>query len=299
MIACVTFETVKVTDPIQFYEVNRAHIIHYLKDGAGDRARMYSAFYGRVIDIIGSMNRDVEVVEHNDRVSDFSAMLKTVLSIIQQERAAEPDCEIFVNISSGTSEYAAAAAIAAMMVPGTTPFSVGTREYTVSDDKIEELYFVDGKPMGLTKSTYEPRSMPSYSIDIPEEHLVRGLRILKERSDSKLSVTAGAMIPCLKEAGCWYRDTGSGNKDPSKIKQTEAVYYQRDFIAKWVSRGWAEKDDLRNRYIVTPDGENIIDTFYRDRIGMLADYPSAHPALHLLQLLQTLQTAVIIPCPQS
>ena len=266
MIACVTFETAKVTQPVDYYEINKVHIIHYVKDPTAQSSKIYNSFYERVREIIDENSpRPVEIVEHNARVSDFSTMLRTVLGIIQSENAGPEECEVYVNISSGTSEYAAASAIASMMVPGTIPFSVGTKEYTVEQDRIEETYFIDGKPVGLTKSTFDPRTLPSYSIHIPEEHLVRGLRILDQRNEKNLPVTSGKMIRALKDASLWYRDTE--RKDPDKKsnqRQAEAVYYQRDFIGKWQKYGWILKDELRGRYILTPEGKNIVDTFYVD-----------------------------------
>ena len=260
MVACVTFETTKVTDPIDYYEINRAHIIHYVK--SPEEGGVYAEFYDRVCEIISEQSpREVEVVEHNERVTDFSVMLRTVLGIIQSERREDPECDVYVNISSGSPEYAAAAAIASMMVPGTVPFSVNTKEYTVDIDMIPKIYYMDGKPVGLTKSTWPPKVVPSYPIDIPEEHLVRGLRILHARNEARQSVTSGRMIEALKEQGIWFRDT----EDPSRKsnrRQAEAVYYQRDFIARWLKLGWIEKEDLRNRYVLTAEGRNVIDTFY-------------------------------------
>jgi len=270
MIACVTFETTKVTDPILFYEINKAHIIHYVRDPTSQSASVYLQFYNRVQEIIEEKSpRHVDIVEHIEKVTDFSLMLKTVLSIIQSEHdaasASGEKCEIYVNISSGGSEYAAAAAIASMMVPGTIPFSVGTKEYTVDAEGIKENYFINGKPVGLTKSTYDPRQLPSYSIQIPEERLVRGLRILDQRNKNRQSVTSGKMIAALKDAEVWYRDTETSDPNrKSTQRQTEAVYYQRDFIGKWLDKGWVEKDDLNSRYVLTDDGHNIINTFYVD-----------------------------------
>ena len=265
MVACVTFETSKVVEPALYYEINKAHIIHYVKDPESESGAVYDSFRRRVCELLESSPREVEVVVHNERVSDFSVMLRTVLSIIQSENRGEEGCEIYVNISSGSPEYAAAATVASMMVPGTIPFSVGTREYTVSKDRIRDVYFVDGEPVGLTKSTYPPRTMPMYSISIPEEHLVRGLRILSERNAARLSVTSGRMVQALKDAGLWYRDTESD--DPARRanqRQTEAVYYQRDFISKWLRNGWIVKDELRNRYVLTDSGRTAIGTFYTD-----------------------------------
>ena len=269
MIACVTFETTKVTDPIRFYEINRAHIIHYVRDTSNQSNNVYQEFYDRVTEIIREdpTLHDVEVKEHVEKVSDFSAMLKTVLEIIQSEHmeaeSVGEECDVFVNISSGTSEYAAAAAIAAMMVPGTIPFSVGTKDYTVNMDEIRKTYYIDDKPVGLTKTTYDPRSLPSYSIQIPEEHLVRGLRVLDERNSKRQSTTSANMVAALKEKELWYRDTDSAyTARKTNQRQAEAVYYQRDFINKWLDYGWITKDDLTGKYVVTTEGRNITNTFY-------------------------------------
>ena len=267
MIACVTFETTKVTDPIEFYEINRAHIIHYVRDSTDESQNVYQEFYDRVKEIIrNDPLRKVDVVEHIGKVTDFQLMLKTVLEIIESERIsagkAGEECDIYVNISSGGPEYAAASAIAAMMIPGTIPFSVGTKEYTVDAEGIRKNYFIDNKPVGLTKTTYNPKSLPSYSIQIPEEHLVRGLRILAQRNSDRLSVTSGNMVAALKEEGLWYRDTDSMLYKKEAQRQIEAVYYQRDFINKWLDYDWIQKDDLTRKYILTPEGRTIIDTFY-------------------------------------
>ena len=266
MVACVTFETSKVVEPALYYEINKAHIIHYVKDPDSESGKIYDSFRRRVCERLESESpREVEIVEHNERVSDFSVMLRTVLSIIQMENSGEEGCEIYVNISSGSPEYAAAATVASMMVSGTIPFSVNTKEYTVSTDRIRDVYFVDDQPVGMTKTTYPPRTMPIYAINIPEEHLVRGLRILGHRNEAKLSVTSGRMVEALKEAGLWYRDTESDDPDrKANQRQTEAVYYQRDFISKWLKNGWIVKDDLRNRYVLTESGTTVIGTFYTD-----------------------------------
>jgi len=267
MIACVTFETTKVTDPIKFYEINRVHIIHYVRETTNQSQNVYQEFYDRVTEIIKEDNyRPVDIVEHIEKVTDFTLMLKTVLEIIQTEHAkaeeSGEDVDIYVNISSGGPEYAAASAIAAMMVPGTIPFSVGTKDYTVDIEDIRKTYYIKNKPVGLTKTTYDPRSLPSYSIQIPEEHLVRGLRILDQRNTSHESVTSGKMVAALKAAGLWFRNTDSPDMKKESQRQTEAVYYQRDFIWRWQENGWIKKDDLYNRYVVTTEGRNVINTFY-------------------------------------
>ena len=151
VISCVTFETVKISDPVKFYDATRAHLIHYIREGLDpSRTAIYREFYDKVADTIRKSGRDVEIIEHNEIVSDFTVMLRTILSIIDSEKR-NGDCDIYVNISAGSSEYAAAATIASMMSKGVIPFSVGTDSFTISSDEdIRQVYYVNNEPMGLT-----------------------------------------------------------------------------------------------------------------------------------------------------
>lgn len=257
MVACVTFETAKVADPVRYYGCDRVHILHYTKEGAPTRD-VYREFYDETCRLITEQNGgSVVIEEHNGSLSNFSKVLSSLLSIIEREQRAGP-CDIFVNISAGSPEYSAAAAIAAMMSEGVIPFSVNSREYSVgSEDEIRRAYYKDGRPVGLTVSTYDPRAMPRYTIDKPPEHLVRGLRILHGLNESRSRAKSSNIVPLLKEGGIWFRDIHDvGNR------QSDAVNFHRDFASKWLERGWVVKDDLRKRFVLTDEGLNVISTFY-------------------------------------
>ncbi len=72
--------------------------------------------------------------------------------------------------SVGSSEYSAVAAIAAMMNPGTIPFFVSTEKYTVQgEEALSHAYYIDGNTVGLTKSVYDPKKLPSYYIKKPKK----------------------------------------------------------------------------------------------------------------------------------
>jgi hypothetical protein len=265
VISCVTFETTKITEPVFYYDATKVYLIHYVRDVGSAKGTVYQDFYDRVCELIREGSpRKVDVVERIGSVSNFTVMLKTVLNIIREEEGND----IFINISAGSSEFAAAAAIAAMMNPGTCAFSVGTKEYTIKDDEsVKKAYYENGKPIGLTKIPYDPKSLPSYFIKMPEEHLVRALRILHETNESHKSSSSSKMVEKLKENEIWYR--GKGEEDiskpgieGSKKRQSEAVYYHRDFVLKWQENGWVEKDDLLKRYVLTEDGKKIIVTFH-------------------------------------
>ena len=257
MIACVTFETAKVADPVRYYECNKVHILHYTKKDA-PKVNVYQEFYDETCRLIREQNGESVVIEgHNGSVSNFSRVLTSILSIIESEQRGGL-CDIFINISAGSPEYSAAAAIAAMMSENVLPFSVNSKEYSISTEEgIRLAYYSEGRPVGLTVSTYEPRAMPKYVIDKPPEHLVRALRILDELNECKAKTKSSNIAPILRERGIWIRD----DTDQSN-KQSDAVNYHRDFVSKWLDRGWVVKDDLRKRLILTDEGRNVIDTFY-------------------------------------
>ncbi len=266
MVCCVTFETVKAADPVRYYKCDKVHVIHYVKD-PGDGHTVYQQFYDRVVELLRQDNPDVEVVEVNRNVTKFDEMLAAVTGIIEREQALYGEgCEIYVNISSGSPEYSAAAAIASMMAEGVTPFSVGSREYSVGDDEgIRRTYYGPAgepdlsrrKPVGLTSATYEPRRMPVYAIPKPQEHLVRALRVLERTQGQGHRSKSTDIVPVLKEEGLWLRDD-----TPSGRKQSEAVRYRRDFTEKWMKLGWVEKDEYTSRLKITTKGERILKTFY-------------------------------------
>lgn len=264
VISCVTFETVKITDPIKFYDATKVHLIHYVKDPSSDNGKIYAEFCERVCEMImENAAVPVEVIRHMENVNDFTIMLRTVLGIIEKENQKDEPSDIFINISAGTSEYAAAAAIASMMMPGTIPFSVSTVDYQVSS--VRETFYENNKPVGLTKSVRNPKCLPKYSITIPDKNVVLGLRVLDEMNKNKLPTKGPDVIRVLKESGHWRREGGEitfDNQGRIRITRSDSVYYFRDFVDKWISNGWVYRDEFRKRYFLTDEGKNVLDTFY-------------------------------------
>jgi hypothetical protein len=257
VISCVTFETSKITDPILFYDATRVHLIHYT-DTSHERNVIYSEFYQQVCKIIRKNLPKTEIVEHETTVYDFTTMLKTVLKILREEEKAD----VFVNISAGTSEYTAAAVIASMMHPESVPFSVSTKEYSIPEEELRKIYYSGGVPVGLTRVTRDPKALPHYRIDMPEEHLVSGLRVF-ERKNRDGHISGTIVIDALKESDVWYRVERSADNDAER-KKHEAVLYQRDFVDKWKNNGWIEKDRKTKKYCITDTGKIVLNTFYTE-----------------------------------
>jgi len=256
VISCVTFETFKITDPICYYEATKVHLIHYTSQ-SNERNLIYEEFYEQVCKLIKDGLPRVKIIEHQEVVFDFTTMLRTVLKIL----AAEDNADVYVNVSSGTSEYTAASVIASMMSPNAIPFSVGTKEWTIPNDEIRKKFYKDGVPVGLSLSTRTPRVLPHYRIDVPEEHLVAALRVLDEKNKKDEPVSGTFIIDSLKQCGIWYRKEKPAESLEEK-KRYESVCYQRDFVDKWKENEWIEKDKRTKKYCITDRGKIVLDTFY-------------------------------------
>ena len=274
MIACVTFETVKVADPVDYYEANKVYLIHY----TSEKSSIYGEFYDQTVKLIREKcGSKVEIVERHEIVWQFADMLRTVVGIIDTENAANKgECDIFVNISAGSPEYSAAAAIASMMYENTTPFAVSTDKYTIeSDEEIRKSYFrevtgEDGKtvtvPVGLSLSVKEPVRLAHYYIKKPQESLVRGLRIYKEllgNGSRPRRVTAPQVIERLTELGFWEHTADTISKKKNE-KASNAVYFHREYIERWLKHKWIKRDESGKRYILTDEGNRVIETFYTE-----------------------------------
>ncbi len=160
---------------------------------------------------------------------------------------------MFINLSSGTAEYVAAATLISMMHPDSIPFMIRTRDYVVSPEQICSICSINGSPVGITRETYNPQLIPKIDVKMPDENLVKSLRIYVNSN-----MRASSVIASLKENGLWVRDFDDG---PNR-KKYELVYYHRDFVKRWIAEGWVFKDEYRNRYLLTDKGERVLNTFY-------------------------------------
>lgn len=259
MIGCVTFETIKVYEPVFHYNTDIVHLIHYVKNPESPEGKVYSSFYEETKQKIETNDRTI--IEHNSDVNDFPTMMKILTGIMTEEYSNYPNTDIFVNISAGSSEYVAAATIVSMMFEKAICFAIRTKEYTVKIDQIPSIYYENDKPIGLTKSVYTPSIVPKITIPLPDEKLVKGLWIYINSN-----MRAGTVIQKMKEEGIWIRDSN----DSTNVEKYDSVYYHRDFISKWIEEGWVTKDKYRNRYNITDKGRRILDIFYISKKNCMA-----------------------------
>ena len=120
MIACVTFETVKVSDPAYYYGSNVVYLIHHVRNPSPDN--VYQQFFDRTSELIREKAPGTEVIDVDCNVSDFAGLLSEINMIIAAESAR--GSEIRINLSAGSPEFTAAGATAAMMAEHVGAFFV-------------------------------------------------------------------------------------------------------------------------------------------------------------------------------
>jgi len=250
LISCVSFEVAKIVDPAVYYEATTIHLIHYGSD-------VYQEFYDEVVKRIHEELPRATIVEHgDDPIFSFERMMNLVLKIIRQEqKRTDGSADIYVNITAGPSEYSAASLIASMMMKGVIPFNVSTEKYQVPVEKVRDVYYENGRPVGLSKTTKEPNVFSTYAIQKPDEKLVIGLGILSEQIPKK-QVSAPVMIPLLNAKGLM----DITKTDTGKPDQKCTMNYQRNFVDRWLENGWVERISKRELKI-TKEGQTILDVF--------------------------------------
>ena len=288
MVACVTTEVIKITRPAHDTEVDRIHLLNFVKEGESntedeqDRKIFYEKIYSQVR---WELNQFVdEVIEHrNITTYSFDQCFHAIYDILYEEKSQGSD--VYVNISGGTPEYAAAAAIASMMVKEVKLFSVGTMAsgFTVDFKKQLEQSYHEGRLVGSAFDVHEPFPISSFPLPTPDVDLLKALKVF-------VSIPVGRrsnvnVIRELVKNGLWrfaLDETGSGTsammeddtghllsdnerETYEKLRRKEAVLYQRGYIDRWKKEDWIEKSKVNGkRYSLTNTGRRYLDIFCSD-----------------------------------
>ncbi len=245
VISCVSFETVKITQPILDYKADRVYLIH------SGKKPPYIDFFNAV-----TQELDKHRIPYEERdifYGDFRIVMKAVRDIIKKER--EEGNHVYVNVGAGPQIYSSAAMIASMM-EGAIPFNAPTAEWTVKDPT--RVFYQNGKPVGNAKKVKRPEEIPVFDVTPPDPELIRGLSIWKDVTDRwKIRPTKEVMIE-LERDGLLveiYSDDKRKN-----ISQSALMRYRRGFLEKWESQGWIRKD-RRGKYSLTGQGDMILSIF--------------------------------------
>lgn len=252
VVSCVAFETVKIVDPIEHIQPEIVHLLYWAKSQSEEKRKVYTDFIDEVKTQIHA-RIGIDPILHETKVYDFTSVLRELIPILRMEKKRGNN--VFINLSAGPQTFAAAAMVASMMEQA-TPFFVGTKTFTVSEDH----YYQNGIPIGISKEVYEPNPIPTFPLKCPPEDLVNALRIFIERRDKKWSTTYKSMIESLTPLGLMERKIENGSvKDQL---QSDKMFYRRHYIDKWIKMGWVI--DNEGALEVSSAGRMVTDVFCVD-----------------------------------
>lgn len=286
MVACVAREVTMIVQPALFYNVSRIHILNFVSEKDGSEAgRKRADVYKTIRDEVCRRLREegIEVIMHDSNPTyRFSEMMQKVFWILSKEK--ERRSTVFINISGGTNEYAAAAAIAGNMFDNTRLFNVGAKNSVESAEQLRESVTKDGRIVGTTYEVWDPYSIKGFRIEPPDHRLLEALSVFADVPVEKRANTR--IVHELIEKGIWKGlDEGAPrdrkiegtslevfdeikgratNRDLyQKRRNSESVRYQKMFVDKWKTKGWIKQDDRygSRKYDLTEEGKMNLKIF--------------------------------------
>ena len=293
MIACVVGEVTLIAEPAIRNHIDRIHLIHYVKKGAekDERARYYQSFYDETSRIL--CEAGIEVIEHSDAETYiFRRMMVKVYSILLEEIDQRKSL-VYVNLSGGTSEYAAAAAICSMMYRDVEIFTVskGYDDRTNDYDQLRMNAMKDGRLVGSCSAIGDTYRVEKFPIDHPSDNLLKSFKVYSVIRDSKVRYSNTVVIRNLILQDLWLakgplergtaingtsvelEDPGRGYACPesrlskyTSRQRGEAVQYYRVYISEWESKGWIEKIPNTKKYSITEEGRTVLEVFCPEKL---------------------------------
>ena len=141
------------------------------------------------------------------------------------------------------------------ILTATASHELTLRKYAkaVSIEAVKDIYYRDGKPLGLTKHTYPPKDIPKFDLLVTDENLVKALRVFIELCDRPVYSTSAQIVEEMKRQGVWERGEG----------MEETMYFTRHYRSAWLEYGWIERDPKHSRrFIPTERGRMVAETFF-------------------------------------
>ena len=238
--------------PIEHYEPD---LIYALVDpGDGNTEKFQRDQYD-------SLKKEFKCRDINDLsvdTRDYNEVLATLVDLKKSLNSQFGDrLDLFINISSGTNEYAAAAMFASMLPEPSTAFRVDVSDSRLSYETISGISGTLSDSLDFS----EPERYPVHTQQNPDEEMAAFLSIMKALLTVSRSPRRSDVIDQLKAAGFWsydpQRKTNSGRSD---LDDKENMYLKRHYIDPAVKNGWLECP-CRNVFRLTELGRSYISIY--------------------------------------
>lgn len=253
VIACLSLGVPEVVEPAVFYGAETLHLLADDKeDGLSD---IYEEFLEETERQLEERLPGTYVSVHRLDTSDYHKVLRELL-IIARDLENE---DAYVNISSGTPEYSAAAMLVCMQDSSLTAFTV--RGKPADAEKVRSLMYHEGRPVGLAMEIDTPRKVATFDPDRQDTALVEAMAVIADCCRDRSFVTYEDIIEGLIVKGIW-RYVPDSRRGRTDNIQKRRMFFRRNYIDPLVEKGWLVLDEhARRRFIVTEKGEAVIDVY--------------------------------------
>lgn len=233
--------------PIEHYDPNM--IIVLLSNRKDEQSLLENEIYLSAKDKI-QCNK---ITEYSLDTHNFDAIAGTLIEIKKNlRRSIKDDLDIFINISSGTNEYAAAGMFAAMTPPTDIAFNVIIEDNGLSRDEMN-AFFRDRE-----HTISKPSVMTQIDKADPDEEFVALLTILKQMLSASKYTKYSSIIDALKEHGAWsYCPEKKSSSMRTDLRTKEEMYLKRHYLDIAIRNGWIEKNSS-SRLSITAKGESYL-----------------------------------------
>lgn len=288
LIECVTLEVKQSVEPVKILRSDKVYLIHYVEEGVDETRKEREALFIKAFNAVRDQIKSygAEVLEYSEvKTWNFDGMMKTVYGILKRETIE--GSEIKVNISGGTSEFAAAATIATMMYfPHAELFSMGIDpEYrTLNFKELENSITFEGELVGSSSRVLGPFPISGFPMESPETNLLKQLNVyskmsIQDRTADKVIyrfIEKGLWTHCIKDSDNplestsidYYQKKLKGaenrwdNRTYAKMRSKEGSLFTTYCIKPWKEKGWIEEHEyIRDKYVVTEVGNTYLDIF--------------------------------------
>ena len=257
VISCINLDVNSVIEPARFYEANMVNVFCN-----NDRLDALLEIRQRIADVVLERLGDIPVCVTPVDIHDSYALMKTLYRTVTPKD--DGHTEFFVNLSSGTAEFAVAAMSVCKRIDRATAFTVRTKRYSVEPGAISELLFEEGRTEGYSAEVYDPIKIMMVDMDRGKSDLVTCLGIMKGMNIGERTLSYGDIIEKLKDAGAW---DYSPNRKRSKTDdaQKERMFFRRNFLTPMLEMCWIQEDRvMKNRFSITQEGFVVLDIYYNE-----------------------------------
>jgi len=256
MLFCISPISKVYLEPIGHYEPDIIHV--FVDNRDSPLSELSRKVYGSSVSGISC----TKIIEHEVDVSDYNEVLGYIIDIMNGlGREYGSDLDIFINISSGTPEFSAAAMFASMLSKNAVAFKVET-DLGMTAEEIGKI--IGGIDASVRVS--EPERVSGLRNDSPDQEMIVFLGIVDKLLRESRYPKYRRIIDGLKDAGEWSYDpdrkSGYGR---TSLEEKEERYLKRHYIAIALENGWLEKPS--DRTIRLTDSGRAYLSVYRPEIS--------------------------------